>query len=326
MTVTSNRPGTRTSPVARREPTPRVSIIIPAYNEESTIARCVAAALDQTVPAHEIIVVDNRSTDSTAALVARMAAEHPGCGVRLLAQHRVQGLVPSRNAGFEAATGEILGRIDADTVIDRRWVERVGDRLSRGDAGAVTGPVSYYDLPLPRGGLVVDDVARRLVRRLGDRYPFLYGSNMALRATAWRSIRDEVCLDPEDRLHEDIDLSVHLYETGIVAAYDSRMRAGVSARRADTSPSSFRDYTRRFDRTYEAHRVHHWYLGVPRAVLGSVYWPVHFARAIIASVGPAPAVGARVTLQGQGIRGTCAWSAGDSAVIDPRHFGHPAQW
>ena len=51
---------------------PRVSIVIPAYNEESVIRQCLIAAVYQSVPAHEIIVVDNLSTDRTAAIVQQM--------------------------------------------------------------------------------------------------------------------------------------------------------------------------------------------------------------------------------------------------------------
>jgi len=266
---------------------PSVSIIIPAYNEETTIGRALAAALDQTVPAFEIIVVDNRSTDATAAVVARIAAAHPDRGIRLIDQHDVQGLIPTRNAGFAAARGDILGRIDADSIIDRGWVESVGSALMTSDAGAVTGPVSYYDLPLSRASQRGDDLVRRALRGVGRKYPFLYGSNMAIRATAWSAIQHDACLDPDDLLHEDIDLAVHLYEAGIVAAYDSSMIAGVSARRMDTSPASFRDYTRRFDRTYSEHNISHWYLGLPQLLLRGLYWPVHYGRAIFASAGSA---------------------------------------
>ncbi|HEY0259568.1 MAG TPA: glycosyltransferase family 2 protein [Lacisediminihabitans sp.] len=267
---------------------PTVSIVIPAYNEQDTIGRCLAAALHQTVPALEIIVVDNLSTDATTEVVTRIAAAHPGRGIRLVRQNLVQGLVPTRNAGFAAATGEVLGRIDADTMIDPDWVERVSKRMLIDDAGAVTGPVSYYDVPLAGAGHLADDLTRRFLRRLGSEYPFLYGSNMAIRASAWRAIEHNTCLDPDDRQHEDIDVAVHLYEAGIVAAYDPRMRAGVSARRMDSAPSDFQEYTRRFGRTYDDHGISRWYLGVPQLLLRGIYWPVHLGRSWFASTRSTP--------------------------------------
>ena len=57
-------------PLADRIPT--VGIVIPAYNEEDTIRACVQAAIHQTVPAEEIIVVDNRSTDQTKAILKKL--------------------------------------------------------------------------------------------------------------------------------------------------------------------------------------------------------------------------------------------------------------
>ena len=100
---------------------PGVSIIVPAYNEEAVLERCIEAAIDQTVAAHEIIVVDNRSTDRTAR-IARSFADSSAVPVRLVGQHRTQGLIPTRNAGFDAATGAVLGRIDADSLVERDWV------------------------------------------------------------------------------------------------------------------------------------------------------------------------------------------------------------
>jgi glycosyltransferase involved in cell wall biosynthesis len=269
---------TEATPSARTTRLPSVSIVIPAYNEESVIERCVRAVLDQSVPAHEVVVVDNRSTDRTAEIVRRIAAEPGGERIRLVRQDATQGLVPTRNAGFEAATGVVLGRIDADSVIDRDWIRRVAERMLDPEVGAVTGPVSYYDLPHPGWGGRADDLARRTFRHLGTRYPFLYGSNMAIRAESWRRIQADTCRDEEDRLHEDIDLAVHLFEAGIRAAYEPTMRAGVSARRLDTPPADFRDYTKRFERTYAAHGINFWYLKAPQVLLESLYWPLRWGR------------------------------------------------
>ncbi|WOF22880.1 glycosyltransferase family 2 protein [Microbacterium betulae] len=263
---------------------PSVSIVIPAHNEEAVIERCLKAAIDQVVPAREILVIDNRSTDATAELARRIARRHPEAGIRVLDQSEELGLVPTRNLGFEAASGDVLGRIDADTVVLRDWVARVAETMTDPAVGAVSGPVTYYDLPFraPRG--LSDDLARRALRRLGKRYPFLYGCNMAIRATAWRAIEHEACRDRQDVLHEDIDLSVHLYDANVAVAYDGAMRADVSARRLSTSRESFRAYTERFERTYAAHRIDDWHLRVPQALLQSVYW---WAR-VLRSIAPAP--------------------------------------
>jgi cellulose synthase/poly-beta-1,6-N-acetylglucosamine synthase-like glycosyltransferase len=175
---------------------PSVSIIIPAYNEESVIRQCLIAAIYQSVPADEIIVVDNKSTDRTAQIVTQMQQEYPESPIMLLSQDKAQGLIPTRNFGLNRATSDILGRIDADSVVEPDWVEQVQKAFADPSVQAATGPVVYYDMPMRRFGLKADDKMRQLMLRLAKhQYHFLFGSNMALRRSAWETIRDETCLD-----------------------------------------------------------------------------------------------------------------------------------
>ena len=119
---------------------PRVSIVIPAYNEESVIRQCLIAAVYQSVPAHEIIVVDNMSKDRTASIVTQMQQEYPESPIILLRQDKEQGLIPTRNFGLDNATGDILGRIDADSVVEPDWVEQVQKAFEDLSTSAATGP------------------------------------------------------------------------------------------------------------------------------------------------------------------------------------------
>lgn len=86
----------------------RFSVIVPAYNSAATLARAVDSVIVQSYPAHEIIVVDDGSTDATAE-VARGYGE----AVRLLQQANA-GVAAARNAGARAATGDWLAFLDAD--------------------------------------------------------------------------------------------------------------------------------------------------------------------------------------------------------------------
>lgn len=265
-------------------PDRRLSVIVPAFDEERTIVRCLDALLRQSAPVFEIIVVDNRSTDSTAALVREMQATHFAARIRLASQDTIQGLVPTRNLGFDLARGEILGRIDADTVVDRDWAFRTMRHLDRTRASAVSGPVGYYDMPLPRVSRILDDMTRRSLRG-GPRtspFPFLYGSNMAITASAWHLIKQDTCVDDDDRLHEDIDLALHLREHGLSISYERRMRATVSARRLDSAPADFHDYTRRFERTYESHGIRGRRIAVPRILLDTLYRPFRPLHRLVA--------------------------------------------
>lgn len=250
---------------------PTVSIVIPAYNEELRIRACVIAAHLQTVPAKEIIVVDNRSTDSTVAIVESLQHEFPAAPIILLNQNAVQGIIPTRNLGLSAATGDVVGRIDADSVIEPNWVEEVQKAFVDPQVSGATGPVLYYDMPLRRFGLRADDEVRRFVLRLSRKYHFLFGSNMAIRSSVWRDISEEVCLDAADEMHEDIDLSIHLANHSLTVKYVPTMISGMSARRVEDSPHDFSQYVRRFERTYDHHNLRNPLLRAPMLVLFAVY-------------------------------------------------------
>ncbi|MEO6941727.1 MAG: glycosyltransferase family 2 protein [Terrimesophilobacter sp.] len=252
-------------------PLPTVSIVIPAYNEEASIRSCVVATILQTVPASEIIVVDNRSTDATGDIVRALQAEYPASPLIYFQQNEEQGLVPTRNFGLDRAQGTVIGRIDADSVIEPNWVEEVQKAFVDENVAAATGPVLYYDMPLRRFGLKADDRVRRFILTLSRDYHFLFGSNMAIRRTAWEIIRDQTCRDEVDELHEDIDLSVHLAQNKLTVAYVPSMVSGMSARRLEDSPRDYSYYVHRFERTYARHGLMNPVLRAPMWVFFAVY-------------------------------------------------------
>ncbi|EFA22673.1 glycosyltransferase [Bifidobacterium gallicum] len=234
-----------------------VSIVIPAWNEEERIIDCLTNATRQTVMPHEVIVVDNRSTDRTVELVEQFIAEHPQAPVKIMHQDEEQALIPTRNYGLNHATGDVLGRIDADCMLKPDWVEIVAGVFTEDpEAMGATGPVTYYDMPARRISLRGDNRVRRHSYRADGGQVLLFGSNMALRASAWHTIADEVCLDREDKMHEDIDISLHLLGRGMKTVYSQRMVCGISARRMDTTFKSFRNYMQRFKNTFQAHPEH----------------------------------------------------------------------
>jgi cellulose synthase/poly-beta-1,6-N-acetylglucosamine synthase-like glycosyltransferase len=259
------------SPAESDRSAPTVSVVIPAFNEHDTIRACVIAVLDQTVPAFEIIVVDNASTDDTAGIVRELQSAYPAAPIIYLLQDALQGITPTRNAGFDRAAGEIIGRIDSDSVVEPNWVEEVQKAFANPDVAAATGPAIYYDMPLRRFGARADDLLRRTQVTIANDYHLLFGSNMAIRATAWAAVGPHTCADLDDLGHEDIDLSIHLHEAGLTVIYWSAMVAGMSARRLDDSPLEFFDYVMRFERTYQKHNIRSISLRAPMAVFLGAY-------------------------------------------------------
>ncbi|MGF1496342.1 MAG: glycosyltransferase family 2 protein [Elainellaceae cyanobacterium] len=89
---------------------PEVSVIIPAYNTETYIEAAIASALNQTCTNLEVVVVDDASTDQTAALVAQI----PDPRVRLIRQSHNQGAAVARNRALAAARGRWVAVLDSD--------------------------------------------------------------------------------------------------------------------------------------------------------------------------------------------------------------------
>jgi len=100
-----------------------LSVVVPAYNEEKYLPKSLAALKDtlRSMP-HEIIVVDNESTDATRDVLANF-------GVRIV-NESVHNIARVRNTGAEAADGEVIVFIDADTVVRPGVFEKIRESMS----------------------------------------------------------------------------------------------------------------------------------------------------------------------------------------------------
>lgn len=245
--------------------TPSVSIIIPVYNEADQIKPCLAAIAKQTVMPDEVIVVDNNSTDGTAVL----ARQFPF--VRVLTEHR-QGAVHARNAGFDAAQSEIIGRIDADTILAPDWIESVQHLFVHGGPDAASGSVTYHGMVASRVLNKVDFGLRRYFAwALGREYA-LQGANMALRASAWRNSKKLMC--NQGGIHEDFDLAIHLREVGFTTVFAPKMCASVTFRQAGSHWRDFTSYVLLHSGTYARHKRIRRVVMYPIMLLAFVFYPV----------------------------------------------------
>jgi glycosyltransferase involved in cell wall biosynthesis len=228
-----------------------ISLVIPAYNEESHLAQCLGSALAQDVPFREIIVVDNASTDRTVAV----AQQFPS--VRIVREQK-RGIVQARNAGFDAARGDIIARIDADTVLPADWSAHITGFYSDASTArtAWTGGGTFMDVPFT--GLVSRTYHLMAFRanQLLIGYPTLWGSNMAFPVSAWRTVRRKTCR--RHGIHEDLDLAMHLHATGMKIHYDSSMPVPASLRRARASRPELWDYLQWWPQTLKLHGYKTW--------------------------------------------------------------------
>jgi cellulose synthase/poly-beta-1,6-N-acetylglucosamine synthase-like glycosyltransferase len=180
-------------------------------------------------------------------------------------------VVHARTTGFNAARGEIIGRIDADTVIAEDWVAAARRIFSDPTVDAVSGSVQYYDVTRPRLSGRFDLFFRQwLADKLG-REMFLYGANMAIRRSSWRRVKGELC--HRAGLHEDFDLAIHAETLGQRVVFDKNLRAGVSLRRFESGIHNFWQYAKLSPKTYAAHgRTSQRYMYVVIVVVLTTYW------------------------------------------------------
>ncbi len=161
-----------------------MSAIVCAYNEARTLSACLHSLLSQTRPPDEILVINNASTDETAA-VARAIP-----GVRVV-DEPVKGLVVARERARREASGDVLAYVDADCRTPIFWLERVERRFDRHPASvAVTGPYRFYDWDLIGRVLIraydyiVAPPTHLLVHYGAGLGAVLYGGNFAVRRSA----------------------------------------------------------------------------------------------------------------------------------------------
>lgn len=227
-----------------------LSLIIPAYNEAAYLPRCLEAIVTQTIAPAEVIVVDNDSSDNTAEIASHFPF------VKVVHESH-QGVVFARDAGFNAATGDIIGRIDADTVVPSDWVEHVLDFYNSGNLDrAWTGGALYGNVRLPK---IIAFIQHMLVFRLNRLllgHHITWGSNMAVPRKLWQVVRSQVCHLSD--IHEDIDLSIHLHRAGFKMVYQKRQLVNCRLRRVRSNRRWLWGNLQWWPRTLRVHGIKTW--------------------------------------------------------------------
>jgi cellulose synthase/poly-beta-1,6-N-acetylglucosamine synthase-like glycosyltransferase len=127
---------------------PKVSVLIPAFNEEKYILQTLKALVNQDYPNFEIIVADNASSDRTAVLVEKFIRDHEAWGISIRLTHEYRrGTNFARESARRLATGSVIAQLDADCIPPEKWL-RIGVTFlcaSNKKRVAVTGPYDYFD-------------------------------------------------------------------------------------------------------------------------------------------------------------------------------------
>jgi GT2 family glycosyltransferase len=191
---------------------PPVSVVVCTHNGARTLRRCLRALSTLDYPDFEVIVVDDGSTDDTAAI-----ADQQGFPVIRTAN---RGLANARNTGIAAATGDILAYIDDDAYPDPHWLRYLAASFLRTGHAAVGGP----NIAADGGGTIADCVANSpggpihvlLSDREAEHIP---GCNMAFRKSRLEAVGG---FDPQFRAAgDDVDICWRLRERGETIGFNA---------------------------------------------------------------------------------------------------------
>jgi glycosyltransferase involved in cell wall biosynthesis len=199
-----------------------ISIIIPAYNEEKRIKRCLLALSEQTVPRdqYEIIVVDGGSKDKTREIAAGYA-DH----VFIQKSERVAG---ARNDGFKSSRYDLVATTDADSVVSHKWVESAINSFKGQDIVLSFGPVTSIEKsPENKRYTLLFNGLMKLGAYSGLYY-YTLGCNTAFRKDALFRAGMYRILDAGD----DLEIAVRMRKEGNVK-FAPDMTVGFDFRRYD---------------------------------------------------------------------------------------------
>jgi glycosyltransferase involved in cell wall biosynthesis len=195
-----------------------VAIIIPVRNGEDTIEASVRSCLAQEEPAHDVVIIDDGSTDRTAEIAA-------GLGARVVGLDASRGPGGARNAGIRTTDADVLLFVDADVVAPPALTRQVRERLEADTS--LTGIIGAYTPDTPAKGLITHykNLQHHHVHRMnaGDVSTFWCGCG-ALRRKAFNEAGGFREARPEAVL-EDVELGYRITENGGRILLDPDVRA-----------------------------------------------------------------------------------------------------
>jgi len=181
---------------------PKISVIVPSYNEEESIKKCIDSLFRQDYPQNqfEILLVDT-STDKTKKIVKKNFPL-----VRIFSEEK-RGIVFARIKGAKEARGEIVVYLDADTTAPVDWLSKIANVYQNKEVVAVGGTLDFQ----PKTFFV------KIIQLYGDFYNIVFktmpGQNLSFRKSVYEKIGG---FDPKINAGEDVYISSVLNKAGKV--------------------------------------------------------------------------------------------------------------
>ncbi len=200
----------------------KISVVIPTYNEDAYIGRCLNSLVNQTLSrdAYEIVIVDGGSDDRTVE-IARGYAD-------IVIKQRSEGVGGARNDGVALSSGEIVAMTDADIILPPDWLERICADFREDGVVAVYGPI------IPIESRLKYRVMIGLFNKLAHIAAYLrvfyatIGSNTAIR----RDVFERIGGYKDMAAGDDYEIARRLKREGIIR-YDPELYVRFSMRRME---------------------------------------------------------------------------------------------
>jgi glycosyltransferase involved in cell wall biosynthesis len=224
---------------------PKISVIIPAYNEEAYIEKCLLSINKQDHENfYEVIVVDNASTDRTGDIAKKNGARVVFEANKGIANALIRGVMESKS--------DILVFTDADADPPKNWLSLIADRFeSDPSLVAVGGPYNFYDSNKATN-IIASKVIAPAYKFISGEY--LPGVNMAVRKEAYEKAGG---FNPRINWGQDMDISKRVGEFGkvyfdmdIVVSTSFRRYSGGYSRRSTRTAHAIKEFLIQLTRYY----------------------------------------------------------------------------
>jgi len=199
----------------------KISVIVPAFNEEKFLGNCLLSLKEQDFKNFEVIVVDNNSKDKTKEIAKNFNI--------ILVSEKKQGVVFARNKGAKIAKGEILVFTDADTIFAKNWLSRIFEEFEKDkELIAFGGSCEFYSGPFSA------KLASRFLLKpflILDKFfsggSNLMGANMAIKR---KTFFEAGGFNEKLKMNEDVEISYRLRKIGKIK-FDFNFKVKTSGRR-----------------------------------------------------------------------------------------------
>ncbi|MFA5828830.1 MAG: glycosyltransferase family 2 protein [Candidatus Shapirobacteria bacterium] len=197
---------------------PKISVLIPCYNEGKSIRACVQSCLDQTRPFDQILVVNDGSTDNSASALKKF-----GSKIQVITFDKPSGNKSfCQEKGLKYITGDIFVATDGDTILDKNFVELIKNDFENENVAAVAGyvrSIRYNWLTMCRA---FDYVIGQNIHKLAQKYlGYIFVIPGAASAFRTEIFREYINFD-HDTITEDLDFTYKLHKNNLKIAYDKK--------------------------------------------------------------------------------------------------------